>query len=76
LLALSAFSQLVSLAPLPGMSTWRDEQYSWISLATLTVFVVLVARFAFAAPAVSATRRARIGRAGPPAAQRRDGAGG
>ncbi len=55
LLALCAFSQLVSLAPLPGMSTWRDEQYTWISLATLLALSVLLARFALkpAAPRVA-----------------------
>ena len=38
LLALAAFSQLVSLGPLLGMPTWRDEQYTLISLATVLVF--------------------------------------
>ncbi len=38
LLALSAFSQLVSLGPVLGMPAWRDEQYTLISLATLLVF--------------------------------------
>lgn len=37
LLALAAFSQWVGLAPLPGMPTWRDEQYTLISFATLLV---------------------------------------
>ncbi len=37
LLALAAFSQLVSLGPLLGMPTWRDEQYTLISLATVLV---------------------------------------
>ena len=46
LLALCAFTQFVSLAPLPGMSTWRDEQYTWISLATLIVLSILLVRFA------------------------------
>ncbi len=45
LLVLCAFSQFVSLAPLPGMSTWRDEQYTWISLATVLALTVLLARF-------------------------------
>lgn len=38
LLALAAFSQLVSLGPFLGMPTWRDEQYTLISLATVLVF--------------------------------------
>ena len=46
LLALCAFTQFVSLAPLPGMSTWRDEQYTWISLATLIALSILLVRFA------------------------------
>lgn len=46
LLALAAVSQLVSLAPLAGMPTWRDEQYTWISLATLVAISVLLVRFA------------------------------
>jgi hypothetical protein len=37
LLALAAFSQLVSL-PVLGMPTWRDEQYTLISLAMVLVF--------------------------------------
>jgi|CXWL01.1.fsa_nt_gi hypothetical protein len=49
LLALCALSQLVGLAPLPGMSTWRDEQYTLISLATLLVFAVLLWRFSLGA---------------------------
>lgn len=35
LLALSAFSQLVSFGPSLGMPSWRDEQYTLISLAAL-----------------------------------------
>lgn len=46
LLLLCACSQFVALAPLPGMSTWRDEQYTWISLATLLALTTLLARFA------------------------------
>jgi hypothetical protein len=45
LLALAAFSQLVSLGPLFGMPTWRDEQYTLISLATLLVFGGILAAF-------------------------------
>ncbi len=46
LLALCAFSTFVSLAPLPGMPTWRDEQYTLISLATLLAFGAVLAAFA------------------------------
>ncbi len=47
LLALCAFSTFVSLAPFPGMPTWRDEQYTLISFATLLAFVVIVGIFTF-----------------------------
>ena len=46
LLALSAVGQFISLAPLAGMPTWRDEIYTWISLATVVTFVAILARFA------------------------------
>lgn len=39
LLGLSAFTTFLSLAPLSFMSTWHDEQYTLISLATLLIFV-------------------------------------
>lgn len=45
LLALAAFSQLVSLGPFLGMPTWRDEQYTLISLATLLVCGGLLVAF-------------------------------
>lgn len=45
LLALAAFSQWVSLGPLLGMPTWRDEQYTLISLATVLVSGGLLAVF-------------------------------
>ena len=45
LLALAAFSQLVSLGPLLGLPTWRDEQYTLISLATLAVFAGILVAF-------------------------------
>ncbi len=51
LLALCAFSTFVSLAPLAGMPTWRDEQYTLISLATLLVFGAILADFAVGPPA-------------------------
>ena len=46
LLILAAFSQLVSLGPFLGLPTWRDEQYTLISLATLLVFGGILASFA------------------------------
>jgi len=45
LLALAAFSQLVSLGPFLGMPTWRDEQYTLISLATVLVFGGILVAF-------------------------------
>lgn len=48
LLALAAFSQLVSLGPLlrmPGMPAWLDEQYTLTSLATILVFVGILVAF-------------------------------
>lgn len=45
LLALAAFTQLVSLGPLLGMPTWRDEQYTLISAASLAVFAGLLLAF-------------------------------
>jgi hypothetical protein len=51
LLALCAFSTFVSLAPFPGMPTWRDEQYTVISFATLVVFVAILMIFVKNTPA-------------------------
>jgi hypothetical protein len=45
LLALAAFSQLVSFGPLLGLPAWRDEQYTLISLATLAVFAGILIAF-------------------------------
>lgn len=50
LLLLGAFGLFVSLAPLAGMPTWRDEQYTLISLATLLALLFLLLRFAFSRP--------------------------
>lgn len=63
-LTLAAVSELVSLAPLPGMPTWRDEQYTWVSLATVAVLAALFVRFARGAelapdPAAAATTKKR-----------------
>ncbi len=49
LLALAAFSELVSL-PVLGMPDWRDEQYTLISLATLLIFTGILVAFGRAAP--------------------------
>jgi hypothetical protein len=49
LLALAAFSQLVSLGPFLGLPAWRDEQYTLISLATLAVCGGILLSFARAA---------------------------
>lgn len=54
LLALGALSLWISLAPLSGMPTWRDEQYTWISLATVGVLLALLVTFAFSADPVPA----------------------
>lgn len=48
LLGLGAFTTFLSLAPLSFISTWRDEQYTLISLATVLTFVAIAG--AFAAP--------------------------
>jgi len=45
LLALAAFSQLVSLGPLLGLPAWLDEQYTLISFASLLVFGGILAAF-------------------------------
>ena len=53
LLALAAFSQLVSLGPFLGMPTWRDGQYTLISLATVLVFAGVLVAFAWRGSAPS-----------------------
>ena len=50
LLLLGASGLFVSLAPLAGMPTWRDEQYTLVALATLLVLLMILLRFAFARP--------------------------
>ena len=57
LLALAAFSQLVSLGPLLGLPTWRDEQYTLISLATLLVCGGLLVAFGRLPPLEATVRR-------------------
>lgn len=56
LLLLSAFSQWVSLGP--GMPTWRDEQYTLISLATVLVFGGILVAFARRQPGPGTDRAA------------------
>jgi hypothetical protein len=46
LLLLGAFGLFISLAPLAGMPTWRDEQYTLIALATLLTLLFVLLRFA------------------------------
>lgn len=48
LLLLGAAGLFVSLAPLAGMPTWRDEQYTLVALATLLALLFILLRFAFA----------------------------
>lgn len=49
LLGLSAASQFVAWAPLAGMPTWFDTQFTLISLLTLLVFLALLLMFGRAA---------------------------
>lgn len=58
LLALCAFSQCVSLGPFLGMPTWRDEQYTLISLVTLLISAGILVAFGRAAS--SGARRPRL----------------
>ncbi|MGH8530578.1 MAG: hypothetical protein ACRETN_12180 [Nevskiales bacterium] len=46
LLATTAFTQFIAWAPLPFMSSWFDEQYTFMSVATLAVFVYIAWRYA------------------------------
>jgi hypothetical protein len=62
LLALCAFSTFVSLAPFPGMPTWRDEQYTLISFATVLAFFILLAIFAIVPACETAAEIAPRGR--------------
>ncbi|MEO8196678.1 MAG: hypothetical protein ABI689_08145 [Thermoanaerobaculia bacterium] len=50
LLLLGACGLFVSLAPLVGMPTWRDEQYTLVALATLLALLFVLLRFALARP--------------------------
>jgi len=42
LLLLTAFTQFVAWAPIQGMPTWLDEQYTLMSVGTIVVFVAIV----------------------------------
>jgi hypothetical protein len=45
LLLLTGFTQFVAAAPIKGMPTWLDEQYTLMSAATLLVFAITVWEF-------------------------------
>jgi hypothetical protein len=45
LLVLSALGQFLSLAPFPGMPTWRDELYTALSLLTVIALAAVLALF-------------------------------
>jgi hypothetical protein len=51
LLALTAASEFISLNPIRYMPSWIDEQYTWISLATLIAFGLIVWWFRTDVPA-------------------------
>lgn len=63
LLLLTAFTQFVAWAPVPGMATWLDEQYTVMSLATVAVFGYLLWLFWKQPPEVGATPLAAQGAA-------------
>jgi hypothetical protein len=68
LLLLTAFTQVVAWAPLRGMSTWYDEQYTAMAAASLVIFTALLWRFGSrATPLVGTgiTRRAESDEAHP-----------
>jgi hypothetical protein len=45
LLLLTAFTQFVAWAPVKGMATWLDEQYTLMSVATIIAFIAIVWEF-------------------------------
>jgi hypothetical protein len=45
LLALTAFTGVIAWAPLRGMSTWYDEQYTAMAAGTLAAFIAILWRF-------------------------------
>jgi hypothetical protein len=46
LLLLTAFTQFVAWAPVKGMPTWLDEQYTLMSVGTLIAFIAIAWEFA------------------------------
>lgn len=50
MLLVAALGLFVSLAPFDGMPTWRDEQYTLISFATLLALLFILWRFARSSP--------------------------
>jgi hypothetical protein len=46
LLLLTAFTQFAAWAPIKGMPTWLDEQYTLMSVATLIAFIAIAWEFA------------------------------
>lgn len=45
LLLVTAASEFISLAPLKGMPTWLDEQYTYVSAVTLVAFAMILWAF-------------------------------
>jgi hypothetical protein len=45
LLVLTAFTQFVAWAPLSGMPTWLDEQYTLMSVGTILTFIAIAWQF-------------------------------
>ncbi len=45
LLIMTAFTGFIAWAPLKGMATWLDEQYTWMSVGTLVAFVMILWMF-------------------------------
>lgn len=54
MLVLTAVTQFLAWAPVPGMSTWLDERYTGMSAATLVVFAAILWRFRTPSSAASA----------------------
>ena len=58
LLLLTAFTQFVAWAPMRGMSTWLDEQYTLMAAGTVGVFALIV--WLFRDPATVAALREKL----------------
>jgi hypothetical protein len=69
LLFMTAFTQFAAWAPFRGMPTWLDEQYTYMSVATIAVFTIIVLIFrkpiAQDAALVGVTHRIDIRKATP-----------